>query len=82
MGSSCGISVFLTNSSFSVSVSKETVMITPGFTHVPHIKWCFVMLAADVWNLETRVYVNLDDDLEMHESIVRLRKSPVHMHHD
>lgn len=48
MGSSCGISVFLTNSSFSVSVSKETVMMTPGLTHVPHIRWCFVILAVDV----------------------------------
>jgi hypothetical protein len=53
MGSSCGISVFLTSSSFSVSVSNETVMMTPGFTQVPHIRWCFVMVGVQLWKRET-----------------------------
>lgn len=46
--------------------------MTPGFTHVPHIKWCFVMLATDVWNLETCVC--LDGNLEMRASIICPKK--------
>jgi hypothetical protein len=44
MGSSSGMSVFLTNSSLSVSVSKATVMMTPGGVHVPIMRWCLTIV--------------------------------------
>jgi hypothetical protein len=53
-------------------VSKETVMMTPGFTHVPHMRWCFVILAAEVWNVEMRVV------LQCLPRIDRARDSIVH----
>jgi hypothetical protein len=46
MGSSSGISVFFTSSSFKVSSSKETVIITPGGVQVPIMRWCLTMLAV------------------------------------
>lgn len=45
IGSSLGMSVFFTSSSFSVSSSNATVMITPGGVHVPIMRWCLTMLA-------------------------------------
>jgi hypothetical protein len=59
MGSSLGISVFFTNSSFNVSSSNATVIITPGGVHVPIIRWCLTIVQVlDVMFLES---VNLHE---------------------
>jgi uncharacterized membrane protein YidH (DUF202 family) len=46
IGSSLGMSVFFTSSSFSISSSNATVMMTPGGVHVPIMRWCLTMLAV------------------------------------
>lgn len=81
MGSSCGISVFFTSSSFSVSVSNETVMMTPGFTQVPHIRWCFVMLGVPLWKRERSAGRACLQAIERAgDSIVHRRQRAAHAH--
>ena len=46
IGSSLGISVFLTNLRVNASSSNSTVTMTPGGVQVPIIRWCFMAVAT------------------------------------